>query len=133
MIDNLPCPSCGNAAVEEFIPLPDKYPEYHAIICRKCGMRGPTAAWNVRHPPVVVKGPIAFDVYDVPPRPDAELAEAREAIVKLRDGIRGLLMVSLPRDISGEQHVHNARKAMHETESLDSRIPKQPIDSNATK
>ncbi len=48
MADNLPCPSCGNERVEEFIPLPEKYQDFIAVICRRCGMRGPIAAWNRR-------------------------------------------------------------------------------------
>jgi hypothetical protein len=95
--ENMPCPSCGSAEVEEFIPLPDKYPGFDAIICRKCGMRGPADTWNFRVPP-------------------PQLVYACAAIVRLREALHGLLMVSLPGDVSGQRHIDDAREALKATE-----------------
>lgn len=45
MSENLPCPSCGNDDVEDYIAL-----AVAAVICKRCGMRGPRSAWNTRAP-----------------------------------------------------------------------------------
>jgi len=92
----MPCPSCGNKDVEEFIPLPDRYPGFDAIICLKCGMRGPADTWNFRVP-------------------SPQLVYACAAIVRLREAMHGLLMVSLPGDTSGQRHIDNAREVLEAT------------------
>lgn len=84
-----PCPSCGpGTVVEEFHPLPEKYPSFPAVICRACGMRGPRDTWNRRTPgPAVsrfldtIKNVMARHVIDLEAR-----VELRAAIAEFEKG-----------------------------------------------
>ncbi len=111
MGENAPCPSCGNADLLEFNPYPEGFTRGLIVVCGKCQMRGPKAAWNWR--------------YVTPP-----LQEAYAAIETLRDAVAGLLRCSLPYYGFSQPLIDRAREALQKTESLDFRHAKGEIDSN---
>jgi len=97
--ENMPCPSCGSHEVEEYIPMMADYPDFSAIRCIKCGMRGPVDAWNLRVP-------------------SPQLVDACAAVARLREVISGLLMVAPPSGLLGSAAIDNAIEALKATEKL---------------
>jgi hypothetical protein len=94
--------------------------KFDAVICRKCGMRGPLEAWNRRQPSTEVRGPLAIDVYGTPPGPTWDVHnEALSQIGALRRALAGLVKVSWSRSVIVQRAVNHANEIIRSTRPND--------------